>query len=180
MIIKKCAFSGHRPKSFPWGYVENNKHCIWLKQQIDNKIEQAISDGFNYFIAGGAMGVDMWCAECVISKKEKYGQSNIMLEVAIPFIGYDKWFSGQIKQRLENIINLSDKRVVITNKVTTSHLNMLYHARNKYLVNSSHRLIAVYDENTNITGGTFQTYQYAKKKNKEIVTINWLSEYNSV
>lgn len=179
MTFKKCAFSGHRPKSFPWGYNEDDDHCVWLKKQIDYKIEEAIKEGFNYFIAGGAMGVDMWCAECVILKKEKYGDDNIKLEIAVPFFGYDKWFSVDIKNRLEIILNAADKRVV-TSKKEISNFNQHYHVRNKYMVNASERIIVVYDSESKITGGTYQTYSYAKKENKEIVTINWQSEYLNI
>lgn len=30
-IEKCCAFSGHRPKKFPWGYDETDGRCITLK-----------------------------------------------------------------------------------------------------------------------------------------------------
>ena len=28
---KSCAFSGHRPKKFPWGYDEADSRCVELK-----------------------------------------------------------------------------------------------------------------------------------------------------
>ena len=29
-----CAFTGHRPKSFPWGYNENAPGCVMLKEVL--------------------------------------------------------------------------------------------------------------------------------------------------
>lgn len=176
MEIKKCAFSGHRPKSFPWGYNEDNDHCRWLKRQIEIQIDNALNAGFNYFITGGAMGVDMWCAECVLLKKKQYIHGKIQLEVAVPFLGYDKWFERKLKLRQEKIIKSADKLTVTSPQ--NNNIYQLYHIRNKYLVNNSQRIIIVYDEQSNITGGTYQTYLYAKKTEKEIIMINWLSEYN--
>ena len=30
-----CAFTGHRPKSFPWKYNEADRECVLLKEVLE-------------------------------------------------------------------------------------------------------------------------------------------------
>lgn len=47
-MMKKCAFTGQRPKSFPWKYDETARDCISQKKvfaaQIAALVEQGITD----------------------------------------------------------------------------------------------------------------------------------------
>lgn len=49
--------------------------------QLIKMIEWAIKNNYNNFISGMALGIDMLCAEIIISLKSKH--SNIILECAI-------------------------------------------------------------------------------------------------
>ena len=178
MELKKCTFSGHRPKYFPWKYNENHPHCIWLKEQLNKEVIRAVEDGYTYFIAGGAQGVDMWCAELVLGYKEKNPGENISLEIAVPFLNYEKYFSNQDKLRLYDILARADRRVVTSKPHDKSASVRKYYKRNQYMIDNAQRLIAVYDKNSGVGGGTKQTYEYAKKCNREIVLIEWLSAYH--
>ncbi len=64
MKIKKCAFTGHRPQSLPFGFNEEDERCIALKQKLRNEIiNQIENNGVTHFITGMAIGVDMYAAE---------------------------------------------------------------------------------------------------------------------
>ncbi len=81
--MKKCCFTGHRPKSLPWGYNENSLKCIAFKKQLRKVINDVIyNEGATYFITGMAMGVDIIAGEIVA--KEKLNCDNLFLEAAIP------------------------------------------------------------------------------------------------
>ena len=80
---KTCCFTGHRPKSLPFGYDEGAEGCKRLKALLTESIEKQITEnGVTHFISGMAMGVDIYAAEAVLELKEKY--PHITLECAIP------------------------------------------------------------------------------------------------
>ena len=61
MKTKKCAFTGHRPQSLPFGFNEADERCITLKQKLrDEIIRQIEENGVTHFITGMAIGVDMF------------------------------------------------------------------------------------------------------------------------
>ena len=80
---KTCCFTGHRPKSLPFGYDEGAEGCKRLKALLTESIEKQITEnGVTHLISGMAMGVDIYAAEAVLELKEKY--PHITLECAIP------------------------------------------------------------------------------------------------
>lgn len=62
MICKCCAFTGHRPKKFPWGYDESDPRCIALKQELAAQILKLADAGYTDFLSGMAEGADTWAA----------------------------------------------------------------------------------------------------------------------
>lgn len=177
MQNETCCFTGHRPKTFPWKKNESDPHCIWLKTRILEEVENAVAAGFRRFMAGGAQGVDMWCAEAVIKVKNKYPEKNIKLVLAIPFLKYAGYFSEDEKRRLTKIIDESDERILTSAENDTSSAVAKYYRRNEYMVDNSSRVIAVYEDGKSIKGGTRYTIEYAKKQGCEIILIRWDSEY---
>ena len=68
--MKICAFTGHRPQKFQFGFDEADERCVRLQQVIREHIIQLIEkEGVSYFISGMAMGVDMYAAEIVLDLK---------------------------------------------------------------------------------------------------------------
>ncbi|MBQ1436061.1 MAG: DUF1273 family protein [Clostridia bacterium] len=173
METKTCCFSGHRPKAFPWKYDERDPRCVRLKGRIAEAIERAVSDGYTRFIAGGAAGVDMWCAEAVIAYKKKHKRDDISLVLAIPFLDYAVYFSNAEKARLIKIIDASDDRILVSPEEDRSHVTLKYYKRNEYMVDNSQRLIAVFEPRPGQKGGTKYTVDYAKKAGIELVLIPW-------
>lgn len=73
MKVKKCAFTGHRPQSLPFGFNESDERCIALKQTLRAEIIRLIEqEGVTHFISGMALGVDMYAAEIVLGLKSSY------------------------------------------------------------------------------------------------------------
>ncbi len=69
--MKICAFTGHRPKSFPWGYDESAPGCVLLKEVLAAQISALAEQGVTDFLSGMAQGVDLWCAQIVLDLKKK-------------------------------------------------------------------------------------------------------------
>ena len=61
--LHRCCFTGHRPEKIS---ATDDEVKAWLEEKID----QAIADGYTTFISGCAMGVDLWAAQIVQSRKK--------------------------------------------------------------------------------------------------------------
>lgn len=160
---KKCCFTGHRPSGLPWGYNEQDFRYLNLKVELIKKIKQAIEDGFNYFISGMALGVDILAAEIVLNLKKEF--PFIKLELAIPCLNqFEKWKSSQ-KERYNKVFKKAD---FITYVSKENYFTNCMQLRNKYMVNNSNKIIAVFNGKN---GGTKQTIDYATEKGVEIEII---------
>ena len=72
MIEKYCAFTGHRPKKFPWGYDEADTRCAALKKALTEQIAKLADTGYTDFFSGMAEGADhLGGAGCSFLEKRK-------------------------------------------------------------------------------------------------------------
>lgn len=93
---EKICVTGHRPKSFPWNYYFSNLTNIYISA-MDGIILDHISNGFYYFISGGALGIDLDFAEAVLRVRKKH--TNIKLEIAVPCKNQTELWSERDKLR---------------------------------------------------------------------------------
>ena len=164
--MKTCCFTGHRPIFFPWKDDITDKRAKKLISELKCEIENAIHDGYTRFLWGGALGVDTLAAECVMSVKEK--NPNIKLAAVLPYKEYNNFVTDF---RYLNAINNSDKVIIIGEHKSMSMLKM----RDRYMIDNSSRIIAVYDERSNLKSGTYRALYYAKEKNLEVRQIRWMN-----
>ena len=164
MNNKKCAFTGHRPQSLPFGFNEADERCIALKKVLRNEIINLIENkGVTHFITGMAIGVDMYAAEIVHGLKASY--PGITLESAIPCENQaEKWIEEQ-RDRYFDIAAKCDKETMIQCQYTPDCM----HKRNRYMVDQADFIVAVWDGRPS---GTGKTVQYAQRQGKPIVIIN--------
>ena len=92
-----CAFTGHRPKSFPWKYKETAPDCVLLKETLAAQIRLLADSGVTDWLSGMALGVDLWCAQIVLSLKEK--NPALRLHCILPCEGQEvKWPKAEQEQ----------------------------------------------------------------------------------
>ncbi len=159
-----ACFTGHRPQKLPWGFNENDVDCLAMKEIAKIEIQNAIINyGITHFISGMAIGFDMIAAELVLELKKDY--PFITLECAIPCKEQDKLWRKQQKQRYKNILSQADKVTYVSDR---PYFDGCMQKRNKYMIDNSSVLIALFNGET---GGTKQTVDYAKETNLTILTI---------
>ena len=117
------------------------------------------------FLSGMAQGADIWCAEIVLDLQRAYPDEEIRLIAIIPHEGQANRWSVEYRERYFDILARSDD--VITLQAHYSKDCM--HKRNRYLVDSSAHMIAVYNGER---GGTQYTNDYATSKGLDVVIIN--------
>ena len=156
-------FSGYRPAKLPWGYDEEDPRCAALKARLLQAAETACREGYRHFICGMARGVDTYCAELVLSLRQKY--PDITLEAAIPCPDQpDAWTPAQ-RERWRDIVERCDYETVVQDHYSAGCMQR----RNRYMVDHAARLIAVFDGQE---GGTRRTVEYAMRCGLEIVYID--------
>ncbi len=162
-MIRNCCCTGHRPKGFPFKYgIDKHKHTVYLLT-LEEKIELAITEyGITNFISGMALGVDMDFAETVLKLRNKYP---ITLECAIPCPNQTLKWNDKDKLRYDSILKRADETNFISERYTPECMLK----RNRYMVDKSELVIAVF--NGIQKGGTWYTINYAKKENKYIEII---------
>ena len=164
--MKTCCFTGHRPVFFPWKDDTTDKRAQKLISELKSEIENAVNDGYTRFLWGGALGVDTWAAECVMSAKEK--NPKIKLAAVLPYKEYNNFVTDC---RYLNVLNHSDEVIIVGELKSMRMLQM----RDRYMIDNSSRIIAVYDERSHLKSGTYRALCYAKEKNIEIRQIRWMN-----
>ncbi len=158
-----ACFSGHRSQKLPWGFDENDKRCLAMKNTLRSEIERAIQRGYKTFLCGMALGFDMICAETVLDLKERY--DDIKIIGALPYKTQDKKWGSKDKDRYRKLLVRLDGVRCLYDKYIGRECML---ERNRYMVNNSSLMIALF---SGAAGGTKSTIEYAKKQGLEIVII---------
>ena len=157
-----ACFTGHRPEKLPWGYNEADMRCFVLKAELSKMILQAYGCGYTHFIAGGALGADMYAAEAVLTLREQYPE--ITLEIAIPHDGQTAKWPQSLRDRAESIREEADVITWIAHEYTKRCL----FDRNYYMVSHCSVLLACFDGQP---GGTAQTIETAHRLGRLITVV---------
>ena len=164
MIEKCCAFTGHRPKKFPWGYNEADARCVALKETLAAEIAKLVETGYTDFFSGMAEGADTWAALTVLAlKKEKPARK---LHWVRPCEGPAAGWSASARELYHSILAQADEVVYVNREYSKDCMLK----RNRYLVDHAACLLAVY--NGDWRGGTAMTVRYAQKLGREVIILN--------
>lgn len=146
-----CCVTGHRD------IPTDAKETIWT--EVRRELLLAIGDGYTHFISGFATGADLMFGEIIAEAKSSYP---ITLEAAIPYPGRIKTPNADFQRLIEccDVVKVHSER----------YFKGCFVRRNRYMVDVSQRVIAVYDGRE--TGGTAATVRYAMRKDLQIRIID--------
>ena len=153
MQKKTCCVTGHR--DLP------QKEINRVKAALRKEIEKAVADGFTCFMSGFAEGVDQYFAEIVLEMRK----SNPALEL-VAVIPYQKRLDN-LRQKKRTYEILEACVDVVGSREEYQH--SVYSHRNRYMVEHSDRVIAVYDGREE--GGTAGTIRFTHTLKKELREI---------
>ena len=164
MIENRCAFTGHRPKKFPWGYNEADARCVALKKALAAEIAKLVDTGCTDFLSGMAEGADTWAAIAVLAlKKENHA---LKLHCVLPYEEQADGWSASARELYFSILEQADEVVYVSRE----HREGCMLKRNRYLVDHAACLLAVY--NGEWRGGTAMTVRYAQKLGRKIIVLD--------
>lgn len=155
-IEKSCCFTGHRP-----GKLNGTEETI--RARLKEEIRRAVEDGYETFITGMAIGVDVWAAEEVLKLKDA-GNGKIKLVAAVPFPGVEKNRYPEEKARYKAIIDRCDG----VECICEGYARFAFTKRDEWMVDRVSLVIAVFN---GTPGGTAWTVKYAQKKGRTIWII---------
>lgn len=148
--IKTCAFSGHR-----------NLDENFNKNELKRVIKGLIDGGFTTFLVGMAVGFDTVCFKFIEEFRKEYP---IKIVACIPCYNQDYKFSVKQKEEYRKMLLSADEKIYVSKEYTT---NCMF-KRNMFMVDSASVLVAYLKSDR---GGTFQTVNYAKRKNVSIIMV---------
>lgn len=163
MIERCCAFTGHRPKKFPWGYNEADIRCTALKKALATEITKLVEAGYTDFLSGMAEGADTWAAMAVLALKKE--NPALKLHCILPCEGQANGWSTSARELYHSILGQADEVVYVDREYSKGCML----ERNRYLVDHAACLLAVY--NGEWRGGTAMTVRYAKKMEREVIIL---------
>ncbi len=164
--ITSCAFTGHRPKTFSFGYDESSPEFAELYSKIKNLIIQVCNHGCRTFLCGMAEGVDLWCAEIVLELKDQFSPP-LSICAVVPYLTQPAPMTAKNKERYRKIMELSKARFLVSRRYS----KFCFQKRNRFLVDNSDAVIAVLKPGEEHSG-TAQTIRYARRKKKKIWIIS--------
>ncbi|HJB56690.1 MAG TPA: DUF1273 domain-containing protein [Candidatus Flavonifractor intestinipullorum] len=160
---RTCCFTGHRPEKLPWGSDEGDPRCTALKERLRDMLEEAYQAGYRHFISGMARGTDLYFCEAALALRDE--RPGITVEAAIPCEEQAARWPEEERQRYFNLIGRCDLETMVQHHYDRGCMLR----RNRYMVDRSSRLIAVYD---GMLGGTMYTLTYAMKQGLEVLILD--------
>jgi uncharacterized phage-like protein YoqJ len=123
----------------------------------------AMEKGVTHFISGMALGVDQICAEVVLELKARHPE--ITLECAFPCETQAVRWSESQRERYYRIAEQCDKETMLQHHYDKDCMQK----RNRYMVDSSDIIIAVWNGKPS---GTGNTVRYAQEQEKTVIVID--------
>ena len=157
-----CSFTGHRPEKLPWRGDESDPRCLALKERLAAAVEDAYDKGMRHFLCGMARGADFYFCDAVLELRER--RSGVTLEAEIPWEEQAARWSERERERWFSLVERCDGETMLQHHYDKGCMLR----RNRYLVDHSSMLIAVYD---GMLGGTMYTLSYAMKRGLESVIL---------
>ena len=164
MELKSCAFTGHHPRKFPWGYSEADARCVTLKKVLVEEIVKLVDAGYTEFFSGMAEGTDTWAALAVQALKKE--NPALKLHCVLPCEGQADGWMASTQELYFSILEQADEVVYVSREYNEGCMLK----RNRYLVDHAACLLTVY--NGEWRGGTAMTVRYARKLGREVIILN--------
>jgi len=113
-----CAFTGHRPMRYRFGYDEEHEACVQLKEALAEQIATLIGVGINTFYSGMALGVDQWAASIVLDMRAT--QPKVRLIAVLPCeTQADKWSAEHRERYFDTLAECDDVITINTHYTST-------------------------------------------------------------
>ena len=131
---------------------------------VTRAVAEAYDRGYRHFLCGMAQGADLYFCQAVLHLKAQH--PGVTLEAAIPYEGQADHWPPADRLRRQRLLNQCDLETVVQHHYTKGCMLR----RNRYMVDRSSLLIAVYD---GTPSGTAATVRRAEQQGIEVLPL-WM------
>ena len=154
-----CCFTGHRRRDLPFEGDVSKQGVKNLISTIQLLCAHAYQEGYRTFITGMADGADLMCGSVIMDMMNDRRYKGLELICAMPYEEQRREVTTAESRYIHSLLLDIARAVVITGKRSDSGR---YRERNKFMVEHSSAVIAVYKEKPR-GSGTLQTINMAKR-----------------
>ena len=154
-----CCFTGHRRRDLPFDGNVQKQGVKNLISTIQLACVKAYEDGYRTFLTGMAEGADILCGSVIMDMMGDKRFAGIKLICVLPYAEQKKELRSAEERYIYSLLINSAEAVVVTGEISDRGR---YRERNRFMIEHSSALIAVYREKLR-GSGTLQTINMAKK-----------------
>ena len=162
-----CCFTGHRRRDLPFGGDVSKQGMKNLISTVHLICTQAYGDGYRTFLTGMAEGADILCGSVIMDMMNCRQYPGIRLICVLPYKEQRREIRGTEDRYIYSLLLNKAESVVITGEAGDKGR---YRERNRYMVEHSSAVIALYKEKLR-GSGTLQTVNMAKKAGLSVHVI---------
>jgi uncharacterized phage-like protein YoqJ len=179
--LRTACVTGHRKivqAGWNYGSYWCNPGVHWHQRLVIDEIKDIVRPwillyDFANFISGGAIGADTLFAEAINELQTEMPEEKIHSLIARPFSNQPSRWSKVAQQRYNEMLLKADNVVTIGPNPHPNNKRdvfVLMDNRNKFMVDNSDVVLAVWDGRTK--GGTWNCISYAHASNKKIFVLD--------
>ena len=165
-----CAFVGHHPMRFDFGYNEEEPLCIIIKKAMKSQILVLYQSGVKAFYTDCDLLVGLWAGELVLELMEEHPDDHdLYLCCVMPYEEQSKKWPECFRDRYFDLTAKSSYNEL----VSTQETDKCRQLSGRFLVDHAEYLISVYDSgNVTRMENAAYTMAYARRKGRQIIYIN--------
>lgn len=133
-------------------------------EKLTEVFNQAVENGYRYFLIGMAIGFDSLCFKILERIKNSNPEKGIKLIACVPCKEQDAKFTEKQKEEYSLMLANADH----IEYISLSYNKWCMQKRNRFLVDNSSVLVSYLRKNT---GGTYYTVNYAKTTDIKIILM---------
>lgn len=141
MYVKRLVITGYR--SYELGiFQENDPKIAIIKKVLTSQIKQFIEEGYQWFLIGGALGVEIWAGQVLIELKKEYAEVN--LGIIFPYQDFGHKWNEKNKNQLADLLKDADFVDSVSHSTYQNKTQFQNHTR--FLLSHSDGCFLIYDE----------------------------------
>lgn len=158
-----CGILGASPMCFPWGFDEEDEHCIDLKQALSKQILYLNAFGIDNFSVVCDPGVGLWCGEFINQIRDDI-RLDIRLHCHVPYEEHTNKWHPELRRRYYDMMIACDFEYLdCETQSDTARLDAC-----RAVVDTSSILLVVQDDEGKHDPTLDMAIQYAKSQNKQV------------
>lgn len=164
LTIRRCGIAAMELKKTPLtGLDEDSPAVCDLKTRLHATLESFIWQGYRHFYTSATQGIELWAAEIILELREQY--PGVALEMVIPYDSHARKWPKELQERYDVVRQQAD----IVTFISYSYQKGAIFARNRYLLENCHVLLAAYMPG--LASGTEKLTQQARWRGHQVCTI---------